>query len=146
MKTTLQANSELTGYHSMIPNTILDYLNQQELTLGIKEVREQCRKYMLKKTYAGCEKIKRKPIPRKWVDEAYVKQDGICPRCNEYMQRKDAVGDHKQALALGGQHNRWNIQAMCHICNLKKGANDQTKESKLEQTGKTRRVSIDEEI
>jgi 5-methylcytosine-specific restriction endonuclease McrA len=124
---------------------ILDYLNEQEPILGIKEVREDCRKYLLKKTYAGCEKIKRKSIPRKWIDEVYVKQDGICPRCNEYMQRKDAVGDHQQPLALGGQHNRWNIQAMHSKCNASKGANDFVKESKLAQTGQTR-VPIENEI
>lgn len=123
---------------------ILDYLNEQEKELGIKEVREECRKYLLKKTYSGCEKIKRKPIPRKWIDEAYVMQDGICPRCGNYMQRKDAVGDHKQALAKGGKHNRWNIQAMCRKCNASKGANDFVKESKLAQTGRTRFLIEDE--
>jgi 5-methylcytosine-specific restriction endonuclease McrA len=120
---------------------ILDYLNEQEKELGIKEVREDCRKYMLKKTYAGYDKVKRKPIPRKWLDEAYVKQDGICPRCGNYMQRKDAVGDHKQALAKGGAHNRWNIQAMCRRCNSSKGANDMVRESKLQQIGKTRIIN-----
>ena len=125
--------------------TILEYLDEQEKTLGIKEVREQCKKYLLRKTYAGVQ-VKRKPIPKRWIDEAYVKQDGICPRCNEYMQRKDAVGDHRQPLALGGQHNRWNIQAMHKTCNARKGANDQTRESKLEQLGKTRRVPIEDEI
>ncbi len=119
-------------------NEILEYLNEQEKVKGIKEVREACRKYMLKRTYAGCEKIKRKPIPKGWIREAYAKQSGICPRCDNWMDMKDVVGDHKQPLALGGAHNRWNIQAMHRTCNASKGANDFVKESKLEQTGQTR--------
>jgi 5-methylcytosine-specific restriction endonuclease McrA len=118
-------------------NNILNYLNEQESILGIKEVREACRKYMLKKTYAGCEKIKRKAIPRTWTREAYAKQSGICPRCNGWMDMKAVVGDHKQPLAKGGQHNRWNIAALHSRCNLSKGANDFVAESKAKQTGKT---------
>jgi 5-methylcytosine-specific restriction endonuclease McrA len=127
-----------------VVNEILEYLNRRELESGIKLVREACRKYMLKKTYAGVEKIKRKPIPRKWVDEAYVKQDGNCPRCNLPMLRRDTVGDHKLPLALGGAHNRWNIQAMHSKCNASKGANDMVRESKLAQTGQTR-IACDED-
>jgi 5-methylcytosine-specific restriction endonuclease McrA len=126
-------------------NTILEYLNKQEIELGIKYVREGCRLYVMKKTFASGNYVKRKPIPRKWTDEAYVKQDGICTRCTEYMQRKDAVGDHKQPLALGGAHNRWNIQAMHAKCNASKGANDMVRESKLQQTGQTR-CPIEEEL
>ena len=146
MKTTLQNNSELTGYYSMIPNTILDYLNQQELTLGIKEVREQCRKYMLKKTLSGYEHVKRKPINKTWVIDAWGKQGGICTRCKQKIEYEDMSGDHITALALGGKHTKWNIQCLHKSCNSAKNANDFVKESKLQQVGKTRRVPIDEEI
>jgi 5-methylcytosine-specific restriction endonuclease McrA len=126
---------------------ILEYLNEQETIQGIKIVREACRKYLLKKTYSGFEKIKRKPISKGWIREAYAKQSGICPRCNEWMDLKDVVGDHKQPLAKGGAHNRWNIQAMHSKCNASKGANDFIQESKAKQLGDTiRRVPIETEV
>lgn len=125
---------------------VLLYLNKCETEIGIAKVREACRKYMLKKTYSGFEKIKRKPIPRGWIREAYAKQSGICPRCDEWMDMKDVVGDHKQPLALGGAHNRWNIQAMHSKCNASKNANDFVKESKLKQIGRTIRTPIEEEL
>ncbi len=124
---------------------ILDYLNEQEKELGIKAVREDCRKYMLKRTYAGCENIKRKPIPRRWLLEALDKQGGICPRCGREIKLNNLSGDHMQSLAKGGKHVRWNIQAMCKVpCNPSKGANDMVRESKLKQTGQTR-VPIEDE-
>ena len=125
---------------------ILEFLNQEELSQGIAKVREACRKYLLKKTYSGCERIKRKPIPKAWIHYACAIQKGICPRCDEPMLWNDIVGDHITPLAKGGQHNRHNIQAMHSKCNASKGANDMVRESKLEQVGKTRRVPIDEEI
>ncbi len=129
----------------MKQNNIFEYLLEQEKQFGIKEVREACRKYMLKKTYAGCEKVKRKSIPRKWVLEAWDRQKGVCPRCHETILCSDFVGDHKQPLALGGAHNKWNIQAMHKACNLSKGAHDFVRESKLAQTGQTR-IPVEEDI
>lgn len=117
---------------------ILDDLAEKE---GIKEVRLACTKYLLRKTYAGFEKVKRKPIPKGWVNDAYAKQSGICARCHTHMEIYEATGDHIQPLAKGGSHVRWNIQAVHLKCNSSKGANDFVTESKKEQVGKTRHVS-----
>ena len=154
MKTIPSHNASLTGYYTMttIPikgetvdmlktNSILEYLNRQEELVGIKEVREQCRKYLLKKTYSGYEKIKRKPIPRKWVLDAWEKQGGICTRCGQTISHSDMSGDHKVPLALGGKHNRWNISCLHKKCNSAKNANDFVRESKLQQLGKTLHVN-----
>ena len=124
---------------------VLDYLNKMELELGIKAVREDCRKYVLKKTYSGCERIKRKPIPKKWILDAWEKQNGICPRCQDSISHSDMSGDHIVPLAKGGAHSRWNIACLHKKCNSSKGANDFIRESKLEQLGKTRREPIEEE-
>jgi len=124
---------------------ILDYLNEQEKELGIKEVREECRKYMLKKTYSGCEKIKRKPINKSWTVDAWGKQGGICPRCHLPIEHADMSGDHITPLAKGGKHSKWNIQCLHKKCNSAKNANDFVKESKLAQTGQTR-IPVEDEI
>jgi 5-methylcytosine-specific restriction endonuclease McrA len=118
-------------------NEILEYLNRKEKELGIKEVRESCRKYMLKKTYAGYENIKRKPINKAWTVDAWAKQGGICPRCKEKIEYNDMSGDHITSLAKGGKHSKWNIQCLHKKCNSAKGANDMMRESKLQQVGKT---------
>jgi 5-methylcytosine-specific restriction endonuclease McrA len=120
---------------------ILDYLNEQETILGIKEVREDCRKYMLKKTYSGYEKVKRKPIPKSWIIDAWGKQGGICPRCKQNIEHNEMSGDHITPLALGGKHSKWNIQCLHKKCNSSKNANDFVKESKLQQTGQTLHVN-----
>jgi len=124
---------------------ILEYLNQQELVLGAKIVREQCHKYMMKKTLAGCEGIKRKPINKAWTVDAWAKQGSICPRCKQKIEYSDMSGDHITPLALGGTHAKWNIQCLHSRCNSSKGANSFVRESKLAQTGQTR-VPIDEDI
>ena len=126
--------------------SIFDYLLQRVIVDGEATVRTACRHFILRKTYAGSEKVRRKPIPKSWVNDAYAKQSGVCPRCNEHMEIYEAVGDHKQPIALGGQHNRYNIQAMHSKCNASKGANDFVKESKLSQTGQTKYVPIEEEV
>ena len=125
-------------------NEVLDFLNQAELRYGAKLVREQCRKYMMKQTYAGQLPQKRKPVPRRWVEEAYMRQNGKCLRCGERMEPRDAVGDHIEPLAKGGSHNKRNIRALHRGCNASKGAADLVTESKrtgqtvMEQIGQSR--------
>lgn len=113
---------------------IINYLDQQAEELGMKEVREAAKKFLLRKSLAEGA-TKRKPIPKAWIEKAFVRQRGVCPRCEELMYFGHFVGDHRIALALGGRHTRSNIVAMHPECNASKGANDLAKESKL--TGQT---------
>ena len=126
-------------------NEILNYLNEQEIKRGAKEVREQCKRYMLKKTFSGILPTVRKPVKKEWTLAAWEKQDGICPRCHEPIAHSDMSGDHIKPLADGGAHNKWNIQCLHKKCNSSKGANDFVKESKLAQIGKTLHINDSEE-
>lgn len=77
------------------------------------------------------EKVKRKTVPRKWVLDAWVKQNGKCRRCGDDLDPKEAEGDHIIPVALNGKHAKGNIQALHEHCNRSKGANDPFTESKL---------------
>jgi 5-methylcytosine-specific restriction endonuclease McrA len=125
---------------------ILDYLNAKEIDKGQKYVREECRRYMLKKTFAGQIPTVRKSIPKKWTLDAWEKQDGICPRCKQPIGHNEMSGDHKTPIALGGAHNKWNVECLHKKCNSSKNANDFIRESKLAQTGQTLHVNEDERI
>ena len=114
---------------------IFKMLLDLEQTEGQFKVRDACKRYIMKKTYAGQMNEKRKSIPARWLGEAYVRQKGICPRCGEKKFLDEMVGDHIQPLAKGGRHNKGNIRALCTPCNSSKGANDLVTESKL--TGQT---------
>ena len=120
---------------------VLDFLNSAEIRLGAKVVRDDCRRYMLKKTHASTPATIRKAVPRKWTLEAWANQNGICPRCHEKIDHSEMSGDHKEPLASGGAHNKWNIQCLHKKCNSSKGANDFVKESKLAQTGRTLHIN-----
>jgi len=113
---------------------IIAHLDKDAETYGMAITREACKKFLLRKTLAGGG-TKRKPISRKWIQEAYAKQGGMCHRCGDYMELPDVAGDHLIALALGGKHTRNNIRAMHRSCNAKKGAASLSTESK--RTGKT---------
>lgn len=116
-------------------DAIFMYLEEQEKLVGAKRVRDACRRYMMKRTYAGVMPTKRQSIPRKWITEAYAKQAGLCARCDTYMRLDEVSGDHTIPLVKGGAHRRSNIKAMHKDCNSMKGANDPIQESK--ETGKS---------
>lgn len=83
----------------------------------------------------------RKPIPKKWVEEAFFKQHGICTICGEPMDldKQKIVGDHIQPLVQGGKHDKYNIQAVHDDpCNRTKSGNDMVRFSKRLQVGKTK--------
>ena len=122
-------------------NEIYEALLQFEIKHGTREVRDACRRYMLKKSYAGQMIEKRKPIPARWLVQAYMRQRGICPRCRDEKLLTEMTGDHIQPLIKGGRHNKRNIQALCKFCNSSKGANDLVRESKL--TGRTITEQLD---
>ena len=126
-------------------NEITNYLNEQEVVRGQKYVREGCRSYMLKKTFAGILPTVRKPVKKEWTLVAWDKQGGVCPRCHQPIERNDMSGDHIQPLAEGGAHNKWNIQCLHKKCNSSKGAHDFVRESKLAQVGKTLHINDSEE-
>jgi hypothetical protein len=120
---------------------IIKYLDEQEVQIGVKLVREACRKYLLRKTFANQLPTVRKMVPKKWTLEAWNKQDGICPRCKQLISHSEMSGDHIKPLIDGGAHNKWNIQCLHRKCNSSKGGNDFILESKLQQVGKTLHVN-----
>lgn len=75
-------------------------------------------------------KVKRKPIPKSWLSDAYCKQNGLCARCNVEMDFREATGDHKIPLSQGGEHKRQNIAAMHRGCNSSKSNKLPVAESK----------------
>lgn len=116
---------------------LLDSLAER---LGMKIVRDDCKKFLLRKTLADGG-TPRKPIRREWTMLAYVKQGGKCARCRREIGPSEATGDHLISLAQGGRHNKRNVRMLCRECNSSKGANDLVKESKL--TGQTIREQVE---
>ena len=57
-------------------------------------------------------------------DGLYVKQRGLCPACGGPVQRKGRQShvDHVVPLAAGGSVRFGNLQLLCSLCNLRKGA------------------------
>ena len=51
----------------------------------------------------------------------YVKQNGICPGCQEHFERRNMTVDHKTAKAKGGTDRLENLWLLCQACNSKKG-------------------------
>jgi 5-methylcytosine-specific restriction endonuclease McrA len=116
-------------------------LEDYSLQHGEGSVRETCRRFMLKKTLAGVDATKRKPIPRRWVEKAYIQQRGMCARCGKDMALSLATGDHTKSLAQGGAHNARNISALHGSCNSSKGARSLSEDAKF--TGQTVRGTLE---
>lgn len=114
---------------------IFDWLIEQEKAgTGISEIRADCKKYLMKKTYAG-EVTKREDTPYSWLKAAWKRGNGLCFWCKDDLPLKSATADHFIPLAKGGKHKRSNIVAACDGCNKAKGANDLNTQSK--KTGET---------
>ncbi len=74
--------------------------------------------------------VKRHPIPKSWLVDAYSKANGCCARCGKRLDFTEATGDHRVALSHGGKHNRHNIDCLCRQCNSRKGSKTPIDESK----------------
>ena len=53
--------------------------------------------------------------------EAFERQDGVCPRCNETFSIDDMEGDHIDPWSQGGKTEADNCQMLCKSCNRRKG-------------------------
>ncbi|MDE0280856.1 MAG: DUF262 domain-containing protein [Gammaproteobacteria bacterium] len=53
--------------------------------------------------------------------EAFERQDGVCPRCNETFSFSEMEGDHIDPWAEGGRTVAENCQMLCKSCNRRKG-------------------------
>ena len=49
--------------------------------------------------------------------EAYERQNGICPKCNQYFEFDQMEGDHIIPWAKGGKTTAENCQMLCRRCN-----------------------------
>lgn len=52
--------------------------------------------------------------------EAYERQNGICPECNDYFAYEDMEGDHITPWHAGGKTEARNCQMLCKECNRRK--------------------------
>lgn len=51
----------------------------------------------------------------------YTKQNGICPGCENHVERKFMDIEHDRPIAKGGDDDIGNLQLLCRNCNAKKG-------------------------
>lgn len=109
---------------------ILTMLIEEAQTLGVAVVRDAANSFLKMGLRSTATPTIRRPIPRAWVDKAFVKQHGKCIICLKSMLLEEATGDHVVALSQGGKHHYSNISAAHGSCNSSKGSNDLVKESK----------------
>jgi 5-methylcytosine-specific restriction endonuclease McrA len=102
---------------------------------GSAEVRRVYREFEKEMRRGGRTKTKRRPIPKKWIIDAWYMQGGKCQRGHEDLSLYDATGDHFIALDNGGDHAPDNIVAVCRSHNSQKGALTIFEDAK--KTGKT---------
>ena len=107
---------------------LLDELGRLSSIYGTFELERAVKKFFEGQRFGT--KVKRKAIPKTWIQDAYAKQNGRCARCNVAMDFSEATGDHKIPISQGGKHNRHNIAAMHRTCNSSKGNNLPVAESK----------------
>lgn len=123
---------------------VYQFLLDQEVIQGASKVRDACRRYFKRRTYAGQLPESRKPIPKQWIAKAFAKQGGKCKRCGDEKLLSEMTGDHTRPLAKGGRHTQSNVTAMCSECNSRKGSNDLMEESKA--TGRTSVELLGDEV
>ncbi|NIM21237.1 MAG: hypothetical protein GTN64_02265 [Candidatus Latescibacteria bacterium] len=79
--------------------------------------REYCRAYQARKKGAVVEAIDREVVFRR--------SGGRCQICGNFLDKNGRNGwhlDHIVPLSAGGEHSMRNVQALCPVCNLSKGA------------------------
>ena len=54
--------------------------------------------------------------------EAYARQSGICPQCNEHFEFSQMEGDHIDPWIEGGATTSENCQMLCKPCNRRKSS------------------------
>lgn len=52
--------------------------------------------------------------------EAYVRQNGICPKCGEHFEFDEMQGDHITPWSKCGKTISENCQMLCADCNRRK--------------------------
>lgn len=52
--------------------------------------------------------------------QAYERQNGICPKCNEHFEYEEMEGDHVTPWHAGGKTIAENCQMLCKECNRRK--------------------------
>ena len=122
----------------MIDDSLLAHLRDQAVLVGMKNVRDTCKAFILQKTYdreryAAERKLK---VPKAWVRLAHDRQKGICPRCGKYIEARQMSGDHRQPVAAGGVLKMENIDCLHkHPCNSAKGARSLAEDARYSGVG-----------
>ena len=113
---------------------LVDFLSSIRSEVGYQRWDEAVRELQRQRIAKG-DRERRRFIPHKWIEAAFVRQKGICPGCQEVMIFGEAVGDHFIPLSKGGRHRKDNIRAMHSGCNAQKSDNDPVQEAR--RTGTT---------
>ncbi len=109
---------------------ILQYLIDRSLEVGIAPVRDAASQFLKLGLKAGVEREKRRPVPKEWLQSAFIKQSGKCLDCKREILLSECEADHVVAISLGGVHAKSNIAARCRKCNREKSNHDLVTHSK----------------
>lgn len=130
----------------MIDKALWTHIEEVEKSIGAAKVRETLRRYLLRRTFAGELPTQRKPVPKRWLMKAFMRQGGRCARCGRAMTVDNCTADHRIPLNRGGQHKSSNIDAFCkeNQCNSKKGSKNPMQEAKASGRLITEQFKYDE--
>ena len=92
-------------------------------------------KSIMRERLDKADRDRRKPIPRKDKWRMFIKQGGVCPRCENEKLFTEMTVDHIEPIAKGGLHAAHNFRLVCSACNSEKGDKDLLQDSK--RTGNT---------
>jgi len=99
----------------------------KEVEIGVKELMKdedvQTKSGIYSYIFTGDEKqLKIRLFSENQKQEAYERQNGVCPICNEYFKIEEMEGDHIDSWVNGGDTTSENCQMACLKCNREKGS------------------------
>ena len=66
-------------------------------------------------------KLNIRTFTSKQKSKAFIKQNGVCPKCSYTFPENEMQGDHVIPWSQGGKTNDENLQMLCQGCNGRKG-------------------------
>lgn len=124
----------------MMPKEITELLLELEGKHGAGNVREGCRKYMLRRTFAGELPESRKKISRRAKEKLYFAQKQECNICHQPFKLNELKVDEFIPASRGGKRIHGNIQLLCEECNAAKTNHTPSEEAKRTGVGITEQI------